>query len=75
MEKKIPIWPPIKEQHKHYSKVDTERDLDYITKVMGTTRPLVTLDPPLQGDFVAKRFEFCSSDNNVFPDTKQDIFQ
>ncbi len=76
VEKIIPIWPPIQEQHRHCSKVDTERDLDYIGKaITGTTRPLVTLEPPMQGRFVAKRSEFYSPENYMLPDTKQDIFQ
>jgi hypothetical protein len=57
LEKKIPFWPPIKEQHRHYSKIETENDLDYIARhVTRTARPLVTLEPPKQGEFVAKRF-------------------
>ncbi len=76
MEKKIPFWPSIKEQHKYYSKLDTKRDLDYIAKVTTSTlRPFIMLEPPLYGNFVAKRFEFYSTDIIMFPDTKQDLFQ
>jgi len=57
VEKKIPFWPPIKEQQRHYWKIETENDLDYIARhVMRTAWPLVTLELPKQGEFVAKRF-------------------
>ena len=63
LEKKIPIWPCIKEPHLHYSKLDTENDLDYIAeKLTHTKRPLRTLNIPQKGNFVAKRYG-CDSDS------------
>ncbi len=77
LEKSIPIWPSIKEQHRHYSKIDTERDLDYIAKnVTRTTRPLATLEPPTQGNFVAKRFGSVSWQTwHLVSDVNQDLLQ
>jgi hypothetical protein len=59
LEKQIPIWPSIQEQHRHYSKIETEHDLAYIAKTFThTTRPSVILEVPMQGNFVTKRFGF-----------------
>lgn len=54
---KICVWPSLQEQHRHYSKIQTEHDLTHISQnVTHTRRPTMTEEPPAKdGTFVAKR--------------------
>lgn len=56
LEAKVPFWPSLKEQHRYCSKIQTERDLDYISKkYLATYRPTTVFEAPMEGDFVVKR--------------------
>ena len=57
LEKQIAIWPAIEEQHRHYGKIETERDLDYIAKnITRTYRPPTQWKAPDNDGYVAKRW-------------------
>jgi hypothetical protein len=57
LETKIPIWPSVAEQLRHYGKKETEEDLDHISRnVTHTHRPQTIWETPKSPSFVAKRY-------------------
>jgi hypothetical protein len=66
LEDKIPIWPSIAEQMRHYSKLQTENDLAYLAEtVTHTKRPKTVLEAPTSGQYFAKR-NFSSDSRHAY---------